>query len=154
MMKTILNYSIIILLITNVFMYFTLRKLPQQIETSITKALNNDTTNHIKDTVKVYVKEQVSLKSRSSFFYGEGKTKRSFKISDKFTYAPRYPEQIWNGYLTIYETHDNLNYYIWSNDTIVNQHINAWFLTDNMMKFQLLGDTIYVDVIYPVEKFY
>lgn len=153
-MKTILNYSIVILLITNVVMYFTLRKLPEQIEKSITKALNNDTTkNKIEDdTVKIYIKEQVSLKSRSSFFHGEGKTKNSFKISDKFTYDPMYPEKIWDGYLTIYETNNNLYYYIWSNNKIDNQHINGWFLTDNMIRFQLLSDTIYVNVIYPIVR--
>lgn len=123
-MKESLKWTFILLLsgtiISNVMLTVTIRQITKQ-----RKIPNVDTT-----IVKKIVAADLPVKH--DFVYVEGKIiKDSHKIDDVYNYNPTYPQEIWDGYIALFESVSGAKYFIWSSQKLYRNDqtiIKGWFL--------------------------
>lgn len=115
--------------------------------------------HQIKDATKgavIYESETVELRTKSEFIYFNGIAQdSSFKMLDRYDYNAKYPEAIYDGYITRFKSSNGSEVFIWSSQDISGiNDIDGWFLTDNIGRFGVDGfKNKYLDIIYPVTKF-
>ena len=91
------------------------------------------------------------LNTKGSFIYFEGKIGKSFRMSDTYPYSPKYPSEIFDGYIAEAKNNNGDTFFIWSryNRILSDLKIKGWFFTDNISTFQVEED-IYAQVLYPI----
>lgn len=145
-----------ILLIMMLVVSYQLYKTPYNISNAISGQINNEGGNTKTNTTEV-VKPLVAppLATSGSFIYFEGdklsEETKSFKIEDNYTYSPKYPSEIWKGYLTPYKASNGAKYYIWTRTPVtINAKLKGWFFGDNLSSLQLDQTDEYLQILYPI----
>jgi hypothetical protein len=147
-MNTLLKYSASLNIILTIVLIISLNTLPRRIK----KAIENK--NGIHDTVLVDKVRTADIQYKNEFIYFEGKiVGKLFLLSERYSYDVRYPEAIFDGYLTPAKSFNDAEYYIWSKYPVdeISKEIKAWFFSDGLSKFQsqTSKDKFY-NILYPV----
>lgn len=124
-MKKLYDLLIPIVIITNISLLYFINKLPEKLTTEITKSLNIP----VKDTVIVNTPDKLIKKGSMVYFSGET-INEGVKLSDRFQYNPNYPNEFWDGYLTLCEFSSGSKYFVWSNFLPKKgEKLDGWFVS-------------------------
>ena len=145
--SSVLPYIISLSLFSNIILAYQVYNLP--------KAILEGANIPVKDTVEKINTVTQTLESKSDFFYFCGSIQdSSIKISDNYDYSPKYPTEVWNGYISYAVSKKGAEFYIWSKNEAVNSRIGdkiiGWFVTDNISAMQYNGTEKYLQILYPI----
>lgn len=133
-------------LFLNVVLIYSLYTLPSR----ISKEVSSPDMKVNSDTVKV---KSETLQTKTEFVYFEGDIiDKPIKIKDFYLYDTKYPEAIFDGYISLSKSMNGSKYYIFRNDSIsfLKNHIKGYFFIDNIATLQLDGESI--QILYPICK--
>ncbi len=94
------------------------------------------------------------LETKGEFVYFDGKFEgEQFRISDSYSYTPKYPPEIFDGYIIAAKNNNGDTFYVWSKnkrESLKDLRIKGWFFTDNLSRFQVNKTDVYAAILYPI----
>lgn len=94
-----------------------------------------------------------NLGTKGSFIYFDGKFEGAQKkMTNHYEYDPKYPDEIFDGYIILAKNNNGNEYWIWSrkdNLDLSDREIKGWFFTDNLANFENKKNQ-YLQILYPV----
>lgn len=140
LIKSLTNILLIGAIITNILLYNTIKQM----------------SPFIKKTEPSKISEKpvsTTLNVKSEFIYFEGNIiEDGKKIDDIYQFDTKYPNEIWNGYVSLSESYNGDKYFIWSKNKLLKSDIikiKGWFVS-NSNKWQINDTKDYCQVLYPI----
>lgn len=126
------------------------------IETNVKNQIENTINRYFPKPDTSRIVKAPPLKNIGDYYYFSGKVKgKSQKFLDLFEYDPRWPREIWEGYLTVVVGNNGVDYYVWSENAITKGiELSMWTVADPQ-KFEIgyhkqEKDKIYGQILYPI----